>query len=224
LAGAWIQLTWAQPITASMIVLHDRPNTTDNVQAGMFTFSDGSSISVGGLADNGDGLFVPFSPKTITWLKFTVSQAKGLNIGLSEIEVYGTPSNSSTNYGPQISYGPVAAPNVVNSSDSSNLSLAAFDVNGNAMQYSWTVDGGTITGNGATATFFPPASSANPVFTITATVSDGKGPSTSNSAFVRANVPTTLTLNPATVLGGASSQHSHAARPGSRFRGRYHPG
>src|SRR5437016_13959294 len=41
----------------------------------------------------------------------------------------GSPHNTATNYGPQISYGPLANPNVVNSSDSSNLSLTAFDVN-----------------------------------------------------------------------------------------------
>ena len=110
------------------------------------------------------------------------------------IEVYGTLANTATNYGPQISYGPLANPNVVNSSDSSNLSLTAFDVNGNALQYSWTADNGTIQGNGSTATFFPPAFSSNPVFTITATVNDGKGASASNSAFVSANVPSVLKM------------------------------
>lgn len=137
LAGAWIQLSWARPIATSLIVLHDRPNTADNVQAGTLSFSDGSSISVGTLADNGDGLFVALEPTTISWLKFTVTQARGLNIGLSEIEVYGTLANSSTNYGPQISYGPVATPKVVNSSDSSNLSVTAFDVNEGV---SWLVE------------------------------------------------------------------------------------
>ena len=206
LTGAWIQLNWAQAITTSLIVLHDRPNITDNVRAGTLSFSDGSTINVGTLPDNGDGLPVNFGPKTITWVKFTVNQAVGQNIGLSEIEVYGMLANSTNNYGPQISYGPLANPSVVNTSDSSNLSVTAFDVNGNSLQYSWTADGGTIQGNGSTATFFPPAFSSNPVFTITATVNDGKGTSASNSAFVSANVPSTLALNPATVLGGASSQ------------------
>jgi LmbE family N-acetylglucosaminyl deacetylase len=206
LAGAWIQLNWSQPITTSLIVLHDRPNTTDNIRAGTLSFSDGSSINVGTLPDNGDGLPVSFSPKTITSVKFTVNQAVGLNIGLSEIEVYGTLANSSTNFGPQISYGPLASLGIVNSTDSSNLSVTAFDVNGNTLQYSWSADSGTIQGNGSTATFFPPASSSNPVLTITATVSDGKGPSMSNTAFISANIPSTLTLNPATVLSGATSQ------------------
>src|SRR6266567_4798943 len=206
LTGAWIQLNWAQAITTSLIVLHDRPNTIDNVRAGTVSFSDGSTINVGTLPDSGDGLPVNFGPKTITWVKFTVNQAVGQNIGLSEIEVYGMLANSTNNYGPQISYGPLASPRVVNTSDSSNLSVTAFDVNGNSLQYSWTADGGTIQGNGSTATFFPPASSSNPVFTITATVNDGKGTSASNSAFVSANLPSMLTLNPSTVLGGASSQ------------------
>ena len=147
-----------------------------------------------------------FTPKTISWAKFTVNQAAGKNTGLSEIEVYGRPASSTANYAPQISRGPVASPGVVNSSDSSNLSLSAYDVNGDALQYSWTADSGSIAGNGSTATFFPPASPSEPVFTITATVSDGKGGTLSNSAFVSANAPGALTLNPATVTGGSPSQ------------------
>ena len=93
LTGAWIQLNWAQAITTSLIVLHDRPNTIDNVRAGTLSFSDGSTINVGTLPDNGDGLPVNFGLKTITWVKFTVNQAVGQNIGLSEIEVYGMLAN-----------------------------------------------------------------------------------------------------------------------------------
>src|SRR5207253_2556760 len=86
-------------------------------------FSDGSTIKVGTLPDSGDGLPVTFGPKTITWVKVTVNQAVGQNIGLSEIEVYGMLANSTNNCGPQISYGPLANPSVVNTSDSSNLSV-----------------------------------------------------------------------------------------------------
>ena len=206
LAGAWIQLNWAQPITASLIVLHDRPNTTDNVRAGTLTFNDGSSISVGTLPDNGDGLAVALSRKSITSVRFTVNQAVGLNIGLCEIEVYGTPGGSNTNYAPQILSGPVASPNVVNASDtSSNLSFSALDLNGDTLQYSWSADSGSIVGNGPTAVFTPPAFGTTTASTITVTVNDGKGGTAINSTFVSANAPGTVTFNPEAVLGGVSS-------------------
>src|SRR5438045_6784020 len=98
---------WCLDTTELGTILHDRPNTIDNVRAGTLSFSDGSTINVGTLPDNGDGLPVNFGLKTITWVKFTVNQAVGQNIGLSEIEVYGMLANSTNNYGPQISYGPL---------------------------------------------------------------------------------------------------------------------
>lgn len=93
LGGAWIQLNWAQPVTASLIVLHDRTNSTDNIQGGTLTFSDGSSVPVPALTNSGDGVFVTFSPRTINWVRFSVDQAVGSSAGLAEIEVYGTSAN-----------------------------------------------------------------------------------------------------------------------------------
>jgi LmbE family N-acetylglucosaminyl deacetylase len=208
----WIQLNWAQPITTSLIVLHDRPNPTDNVQAGTLTFSDGSSISVGALPINGDGLLVPLgSPKTISSLKFTVTQGAGLSVGLAEIEVYGLPAGSANNPAPDILIGPVATPNIISNSQTSNLSVAAIDVEGSSLQYSWSADGGTVVGSGATAVFTPPSNAtANSVFTITASITDASGNITSNSTFVTVSAATTLslssvTLNPATVTGGTAT-------------------
>ena len=89
LVGAWIQLTWSSAVTVSQVVLYDRPNFSDNVQGGTLQFSDGSAVSVGGLSNDGQGNAVTFSPKTVTWVKFTVTQAVGINIGLAEFQVYG---------------------------------------------------------------------------------------------------------------------------------------
>ncbi len=88
LAGAWIKLTWSNPVTVSQVILHDRPNLVDNVLAGTLFFSDGSSVAVGALPNNGAGLAVLFPSKTITWLQFRVDSAVGANIGLAEIEVF----------------------------------------------------------------------------------------------------------------------------------------
>ena len=76
LAGAWIQLQWASPVTVSRIALYDRPNLTDNVLAGTLTFSDGSSLAVGQLPNDGSALSTSFPARTITWVRFLVDQCR----------------------------------------------------------------------------------------------------------------------------------------------------
>ena len=88
LAGAWITLTWSAPQTISSVILYDRPNLTDNVTSGTLLFSDGSSVAVGALPNNGAAYNVLFPSRTVTWVKFRVDTAVGLNIGLAEFQVY----------------------------------------------------------------------------------------------------------------------------------------
>jgi hypothetical protein len=93
LAGAWIQLNWTSPVQVSRIALWDRPNQWDNVLAGTLTFSDGSAFAVGALPSDASSAFVAsFVTKSITWVRFTITAAQGLNIGLSEFQVFGTSS------------------------------------------------------------------------------------------------------------------------------------
>jgi hypothetical protein len=89
LAGAWINLGWTKSYVVDKIVLFDRPNLSDNVLSGTLTFSDGTSIVVGQLANDGTGNTISFAAKTITWVKFTINGAVGSNIGLSEFQVFG---------------------------------------------------------------------------------------------------------------------------------------
>lgn len=88
LAGAWIKLDWTTPVLVSQVVLCDRPNLTDNVTSGTLTFSDGTTISVGALPNDGTPVAISFPVKTVTSFTFTVNTAVGLNIGLSEIQVF----------------------------------------------------------------------------------------------------------------------------------------
>jgi len=87
--GSWLLLEWPQQRQVSKVVLYDRPYMHPNIQQATLTFSDGSSIQTGTLPDDGTAKEFVFPPKIVTWIKFTVKQAKGQNIGLSEIEVYG---------------------------------------------------------------------------------------------------------------------------------------
>ncbi len=92
-AGAWLQLDWSSPQTVARIVLHDRPNLTDQVTGATLTFSDGSSVTVPALANGGAGRTVSFPPRATTSLRVTITATSPgtSNAGLSEVEVYGTP-------------------------------------------------------------------------------------------------------------------------------------
>jgi hypothetical protein len=60
------------------------------VQAGLLVFSDGTTLPVGELADDGKtGTEVTFAPKTISWVAFFVTKVKPStrNVELSEITV-----------------------------------------------------------------------------------------------------------------------------------------
>ena len=90
-AGAFLTLTWDTPQTIDHVALYDRPNTNDQVTAGVLTFSDGSTLPFGTLPDDGKTpLDVRFSPKAVTSLTFKVTAVKPSteNAGLSEIAVY----------------------------------------------------------------------------------------------------------------------------------------
>lgn len=86
-AGAWIQLKWNTATAVKQITLYDRPNLNDQIMAGTLLFSDGSSLPVAALPNNGTGLAVSFPAKNLTWVKFRIDQAMGL-VGLAELEAY----------------------------------------------------------------------------------------------------------------------------------------
>lgn len=88
LAGARIRLTWASPVTLAQIILHYRPNLTDNLLAGILQLSNGSSINVGALPNDGTGLAINFSSRTVSWVQFNITNAVGYNIGLAEFEAH----------------------------------------------------------------------------------------------------------------------------------------
>ena len=93
--GAWIELRWTAPMNVNRVVLYDRPNSNDHIQGATLTFSDGSSVTVPALNNNGTASFVNFSPKTVTSIRLAVDAVGGAseNIGLSEFEVFGSPAN-----------------------------------------------------------------------------------------------------------------------------------
>jgi lysophospholipase L1-like esterase len=96
-AGSWIRLTWSSPYTVDHVVLYDRKTTAEQVLSGTLTFSDGSSVAVGALDNLGAPMTVSFSPRTTTWVQFTINSVSSStkNIGLMEMEVYGVLSGQT---------------------------------------------------------------------------------------------------------------------------------
>jgi LmbE family N-acetylglucosaminyl deacetylase len=88
--GSWIKLGWPAAQRLASIVLHDRPNTRDRVTAGTLTFSDGSTVEVGALPDEGAALVVRFAPRTVTGVRFTVTgvSTSTRNVGLAELQAF----------------------------------------------------------------------------------------------------------------------------------------
>jgi len=90
-ATAVVRLTWRRPVTVGRVWLFDRPNSLDQIRAGMLVFSDGTTLKVSALPDDAkQGLEVRFRPKQITWLAFIITDLKRTtaNIGLSELAVF----------------------------------------------------------------------------------------------------------------------------------------
>ncbi|KAM0752192.1 hypothetical protein T439DRAFT_312308 [Meredithblackwellia eburnea MCA 4105] len=102
-AGATLTLTWTSTVKISKVTLYDRPNLDDQVTGGTLTFSDGTSVTVPSLPNDGSALSVTFSSKSTTSLKFTVTSVSSTtqNIGLSEIQAFDLASSSTaTGVGP----------------------------------------------------------------------------------------------------------------------------
>jgi len=86
----YAQLTWNQTVKVNKIVLYDRPNSIEKINSGVLTFSDGSTINVSSLPDNGTAKEITFEPKDITSVRFQVTNGVGPNVGLSEFQVFGS--------------------------------------------------------------------------------------------------------------------------------------
>ena len=97
-AGSWLELTWSSAQTIDTIVLYDRPNANDQITGGNITFSDGSSITVGTLPNNGSAYALTFTAKTVTSLQLNITSVSAStgNIGLAEIQAYHSGSAAET--------------------------------------------------------------------------------------------------------------------------------
>lgn len=96
-AGSWIQVTFASPTPLEGLTLHDRPNLADQVTGGTIVFSDGGTVAVPALPNNGAGLNVTFPVRTVTSVRLNITSVSGSTtaVGLSELEAWRGPADTT---------------------------------------------------------------------------------------------------------------------------------
>lgn len=86
--GAWLTLTWPAYYMVDSLIFYDRPNSNDWITGGKVDFSDGSSVKVPSLNNDGSATIVNLTKAVnISSLKFTVTSAGSSSgsVGLAEI-------------------------------------------------------------------------------------------------------------------------------------------
>lgn len=84
----WVELTWESSKKINKIILYDRPNLKSHVAGVTLHFSDGTRIFVNSISNNGAPKVVEFPTKETKFVRCEVTDADGINVGISEIEVF----------------------------------------------------------------------------------------------------------------------------------------
>lgn len=89
-AGSWIRYTFPSPTPLEGVTLYDRPNLDDQVTSATIDFSDGSSVPVPALPNNGAGVTIRFPVRTVTSVRLLVTSVSGTTtaVGLAEFEAW----------------------------------------------------------------------------------------------------------------------------------------
>ncbi len=105
-AGGWIQYSFASPTPLDGVTLFDRPNLADQVVGANIVFSDGSSVPVAALPNNGSGLTIRFPARTVTSVRLNITAVSGTttDVGLGEFEAWRGPADTTA---PVVTASPV---------------------------------------------------------------------------------------------------------------------
>ena len=152
--NAALTLTWSGSTpTIDRVVMYDR-KTTDRILGATLSFSSGSNVSVGSLIDSGAPTQVTFSSRTISWMTFTVTSATLSDVGLMEIQAFGTFSSAPED--PDLTFAPAPMQHFAISHDGSGtvgiaepVTFAAHNAShGVFSTYTGTVNLSTSTSHG----------------------------------------------------------------------------
>ncbi len=126
---------------------------------------------------------------------------------LSFLLVFNSCSKDEENSAPTISSITVN-PNNVTANSVTTVTVTASDPDGDALTYAYTVSGGAIAPNGASATWTAPAQAG--AYSVTVTVSDGNGGQASNNGSLTVSQATTQITGTASFPAGTSGDLSNA--------------
>ncbi len=89
-AGSWFELTFSSPTALEGVTLYDRPNADDQVTDATLVFSDGSSVPVSALPNNGSGLTIRFPVRTVSSVRLEITSVSDTTteVGLAEFEAW----------------------------------------------------------------------------------------------------------------------------------------
>src|SRR5690554_3797353 len=73
----WIQLKWNEPQIINRVVLYDRPDPEEHIAGAKLIFSDGSTIAVNQIPNDGRAKAISFEAKTVDWIKIEATDGKG---------------------------------------------------------------------------------------------------------------------------------------------------
>src|SRR6185437_12090095 len=174
-----------------------RHNTAPQITAGPSASPDSitdiqtSTLSVTATDAEGDALTYSWTPSggsisgsgsSVTFTPPAVVSPTTFTVALSISDGHGGTATGGTsvkvsrhNTAPQITAGPSASPDSITDIQTSTLSVTATDAEGDALTYSWTPSGGSISGTGASVAFTPPAVVSPTTFTVALSISDGHG-------------------------------------------------
>ena len=89
-AGAWLRLEWPAKCVIDRIVVYDRSNLEDHAQEIILKFSDGFTVRKGNIPNNGQMCDIQLDSRKVTnSLLINIVKAQAINVGFSEVEVYG---------------------------------------------------------------------------------------------------------------------------------------
>ena len=184
---------------------------------------DGSTVSCEASDPEGDTLNYAWeytggtlqgTGSTVTWIAPSVAKAYTVKVVVSDGK--GGSANQSITITVSANHAPVISsvapsPMTVAPSGSSTITCTATDADADTLSYEWSAGGGAISGSGNAATWTAPAEEG--VYSISVTVSDGKGGTITGGASVtvevnHAPVITSLISNPMSVAPNANASLS----------------
>lgn len=89
----WIKFDWDEEVELSGVTFYDTAGNDATCSGGELVFDDGSRVLVRAIPAGGAPLTVTFPPHKTRSLKFEITDGDGNNIGLSEIEIFATPTD-----------------------------------------------------------------------------------------------------------------------------------